>query len=364
MTKIHLDIQRLCCHRSVKESGEAAGKRFAFCPSILRKIRYVDPASPDDSSNHAGTSKTSKHKHNHHHSVQLSSSIQQQPASSSSETTVQVQQPQSFSSRQPSLPRSKCHLLHSRLQSQQAKQSLSSPLAVVTISQDNVKNNAGLSSSSSTAASPANFTCKTTSTTTNNRCSCTVTAAGTSMPHSSTGIAVRQDISNHGASSSLHSQDTTVNNNSSLQTLSGNSSTATSSTLIGNPCPSPNCLKLLNNSSHLSNTVTAHSGTSVVSQGLIDSRAVTSYRDLRISFFTDESPTHSQPPSITIKMKPDDQGRFGFNVKVSVVVSFLLFFLTYHERYSCPRSGNALHSLVTSSCMRYYRTPLRPQSNH
>jgi hypothetical protein len=48
---------------------------------------------------------------------------------------------------------------------------------------------------------------------------------------------------------------------------------------------------------------------------MTESRSITSYRDLRISFFTDDSPTHSQPPTITIRMRPDEQGRFGFNVK-------------------------------------------------
>lgn len=48
---------------------------------------------------------------------------------------------------------------------------------------------------------------------------------------------------------------------------------------------------------------------------LAESRSITSYRDLRISFFSDDSPTHSQPPTITIRMRPDEQGRFGFNVK-------------------------------------------------
>lgn len=50
---------------------------------------------------------------------------------------------------------------------------------------------------------------------------------------------------------------------------------------------------------------------------LIESRKVTSYQQLKLSFFTEDSPTHSQPPTITIRMKPDGQGRFGFNVKVS-----------------------------------------------
>lgn len=86
----------------------------------------------------------------------------------------------------------------------------------------------------------------------------------------------------------------------------------------------PNCTKnhLLNqtngaNSSQVEKKGVSLSGSSGISQGLLDSRSVTSYRDLRISFFTNDPPTTvSQPPSITIRIKPDEQGRFGFNVKV------------------------------------------------
>lgn len=53
----------------------------------------------------------------------------------------------------------------------------------------------------------------------------------------------------------------------------------------------------------------------ILNNSLIESRKVTSYQQLKLSFFTDDSPTHSQPPTITIRMKPDPQGRFGFNVK-------------------------------------------------
>lgn len=37
---------------------------------------------------------------------------------------------------------------------------------------------------------------------------------------------------------------------------------------------------------------------------------------LKMSLFADESPTHSQPPLITIRIKIGEHGRFGFNVKV------------------------------------------------
>lgn len=53
----------------------------------------------------------------------------------------------------------------------------------------------------------------------------------------------------------------------------------------------------------------------ILNNSLIESRKVTSYQQLKLSFFTEDSPTHSQPPTITIRMKPDSQGRFGFNVK-------------------------------------------------
>lgn len=54
----------------------------------------------------------------------------------------------------------------------------------------------------------------------------------------------------------------------------------------------------------------------ILNSSLIESRKVTSYQQLKLSFFSDDSPTHSQPPTITIRMQPDSQGRFGFNVKV------------------------------------------------
>ncbi|RWS16394.1 tyrosine-protein phosphatase non-receptor type 4-like protein [Dinothrombium tinctorium] len=38
-------------------------------------------------------------------------------------------------------------------------------------------------------------------------------------------------------------------------------------------------------------------------------------KNLRLCIFNDESPTQGQPGLITIHMKPDEQGRFGFNVK-------------------------------------------------
>lgn len=53
----------------------------------------------------------------------------------------------------------------------------------------------------------------------------------------------------------------------------------------------------------------------ILKNSLVESRKVTSYQQLKLSFFTDDSPTHSQAPTITIRMKPDSQGRFGFNVK-------------------------------------------------
>lgn len=40
-------------------------------------------------------------------------------------------------------------------------------------------------------------------------------------------------------------------------------------------------------------------------------------RKLRLSFFSDDSPTQTQPASICVRIRPDEQGRFGFNVKVS-----------------------------------------------
>src|SRR5207249_3775343 len=35
-----------------------------------------------------------------------------------------------------------------------------------------------------------------------------------------------------------------------------------------------------------------------VSQGLVDSRSISSYQQLKLSFLSDDSPTHSQPPTI------------------------------------------------------------------
>ena len=43
------------------------------------------------------------------------------------------------------------------------------------------------------------------------------------------------------------------------------------------------------------------------------------FKNLRLSIFTDESPTQAQP-LVVIRMRPDEQGRFGFNVKVSATM--------------------------------------------
>lgn len=218
----HTSLPHTPTDRSVKESGS---RRLAFCPSILRKIRYVDPNSASAASSRSGSRDASPDK--------------------------QQQQQQSVA----------------------AHSSPASPLAIH-VQPQSFHRQASISNTSAGHSVAANSHSNNTS--------------------SNTQTAVPQTAVPAAAASS-----------SALSSPASRSPAATTTTGVV-PVTSAGMCGMSNSSS---------SGSGTVAAGMVESRSITSYRDLRISFFTDDSPVHSQPPTITIRMRPDDQGRFGFNVK-------------------------------------------------
>lgn len=76
---------------------------------------------------------------------------------------------------------------------------------------------------------------------------------------------------------------------------------------------SPNCL--CNGSSDLESLEKILDPCCKASVTLATCQNLTDMDPIDLSMFTDESPTHSQPVLITVRIKPGEQGRFGFNVK-------------------------------------------------
>lgn len=352
--------------RNVKESSS---KRLAFCPNILRKIRYVDNSGASSTSHSRDTSPDKNQITTNGTGVNNRNSLNHQPqactATSNVITAIQIQ-PVSFQ-RQPSLPKASPSSSNTNSpvkqaanghQGQYSCHSQHNSPHISSIVNSSLSNHSGHNSSNAccnsngccnsgngsgikvnsspglngTSVDNANGSSKTTG------ASCCMVITSTTNGNSSnilvvsspTGAVTTRCI-NHVTSTTQSTGSTCITSNTS-STLSsqGTSSSShphphrsldTEASLLASShccCSSSNCNNCVNCSSILTNTPA----------GLIESRKITSSRELKLSFFTDESPTHSQPPTITIRMKPDDQGRFGFNVKVSKSSSFSNEFAT------------------------------------